>query len=146
VIRPAKFDDIEALVLMGQRFFSDASYRGPRRAIEPRTFATHLCRLLSDENVGFFVSERGGVPVAAIAVLLTSCPFDGRISASKMHWIIDPELGRGEGIRLARHAEKWARAGGAVELFISGMNDEVDALLPRLGFEHVEKNFSKVLA
>jgi hypothetical protein len=145
MIRPAKLEDVEALVLIGQRFFSGSSYRGPRRTIEPRAFATHLCRLIDSEDVGFFVSERDGKPVGFIAVALAISPYDGRLVASKMHWAVDPELGRGEGIRLATHAEKWARAGDAAEMFMSGMNDDVERLLSGMGFEHVETNYSKVL-
>jgi hypothetical protein len=145
VIRPATIDDIEPLVLLGDRFFSSDRYRGPRREIDPRSFAVHLCNLLNNDEIGFFVAERDRKVVGFIAVALAYSPYDGRLIASKMHWAVDPELGRGEGIRLAKHAEEWARAEGAVELFMSGMNEDVERLLDGMGFAHVESNFTKVL-
>lgn len=145
MIRPATIDDVEPIVLLGHRFFSSDRYRGPRREVDPRSFAVHLCQLLGNDEIGFFVAERDRCVVGMIAVRLAYSPYDGRLVASKMHWAVDPELGRGEGIRLAAHAEQWARTEGAVELFMSGMNEDVEKILSGKGFERVETNFSKVL-
>jgi hypothetical protein len=134
MIRPATQSDVPDLVPMARDFMAAGDHWGHRRCFDGDTFAAHASAAIAHPDCGFFVSDRGGVVDGVIAMLLASDPFDGRVSALKMHWLGAP----GAGLRLERHGREWAASRGATGVTMSAVNDRGAALLERLGYQRTE--------
>jgi GNAT superfamily N-acetyltransferase len=130
---------------MGARFFAGGDYRGPKVDFDRVHFAAHLADMITSPLAGVFVAERCGRVAGMIAGLLIASPYTGEPVCLKTQWIADPSRGRGSGLALLRHLEKWATARGARKMFAASMSVKGAAVLERCGFVEFEANFTKVL-
>jgi len=144
VIRDATEQDIPRLVAMGERFLTETVYRG-RVPVDPATMARTLALLVATENGTVLVSERDGVVVGMIGLLLFENPISGELTAGELFWWVEPEH-RGIGVRLLKRAEQWARRAGARKVHMIAPTPEVGQLYDRLGYGYLEAAYQKAIA
>lgn len=128
---------------MGERFLTETAYRG-RVTVNPAQMAVLVAQLLDGETGAIFVSEREGAVVGMIGLLAFVHPIAGELTVAEVFWWVEPEH-RGGGVRLLKRAEQWARALGAVKLFMIAPTAEVGQLYERLGYESLETCYQRAL-
>lgn len=142
-IREARTSDTPALVAMGLRFLRESCYRG--RIRENAEQMASLVTLLVEQPHGVvFVSERAGQVTGMIGLLLFDQPLSGDRMATELFWWVEPEH-RGQGVRLLKHAETWARAQGAKALQMIAPTEGVEQLYRRLGYDRIEVAYQRAL-
>lgn len=134
MIRAATQSDVPALVPLARDFMASHAYWGAPRGFDDGTFAAHAGAVIAHPDCGVFVSERGGGIDGVMALLVARDPFDGGVSALKMHWL----GAHGSGLRLERHGREWAAKRGATGITMSAVDDRGAALLERLGYRRAE--------
>lgn len=141
-IRPAIAADISALVHMGERFLAASPYADVLTK-NPQQMAT-LCQQLIDGTGVILVLDGGSGPVGMIGLYCAPHFLSGDLSVGEVFWWVDPDQ-RGQGVRLMRAAETWARERGAVAMQMVAPDDRVGALYQRLGYQPVERTYLRVL-
>lgn len=149
-VRLADYEDVPALVALGQEFFASGDYwaadDGKRWDFHPVGFAHHLLALINRDDVGFFVGVTDDDEIAsAFVIILTPDVFaPAKLVAMKLHWLTAPRFaGYGRGVLKA--AKNWAKARGATRIGIGAISDRSQHLLETLGFHRTEVFFSKDL-
>lgn len=141
MIRAAVEADIPRMVEMGLRFHRESSYK-ETLAANPEQMRTLCVQLLSGH--GLLVSERDGELVGMIGFFISPHFISGESAATECFWWVEPEY-RGEGIRLMREAEKFARSSGATKMMMIAPTDQVANVYERLGYDFVEYAYQKSL-
>lgn len=142
MIRRAEAGDLERLMEMGQRFVASTEYAS-RISIDPERLSDTIVKVATNPDGVIFVSGPE-VPTGMIAMVAYDHPFSGERTAFEVVWWVDPEA-RGDGVRLLKAAEDWARERGATAMQMVAPNDRVGALYRRLGYEAVETSFQRRL-
>lgn len=144
VIRPAAGIDASQIVALGARFLREV-YADRLAPADPAQLLATATWMLNGEDRAVFVADRGdGQLTGMIGVFLHPHPFTGERTASEMFWWVDPET-RGEGMRLLRAAEAWARRAGAVVLQMGAPDARVGQFYERLGFTKLETSYARRL-
>jgi len=127
---------------MGLRFIRDTGYC---RHIEgdPAAMAKLFDGLI-DGGGAIFVSERAGIVVGMLGLLIFTHPFSGEKVASELFWWVEPDS-RGDGLELMRRAENEARARGAQRMQMIAPNEAVARIYRRKGYEYVESTYQRKL-
>ena len=144
--RPATLADVEAIVLMGERFRSQTTY-ATTVGKSPESVRALTTRMVTGDDSIVFVAEdpETGDLVGMIAVLLYTHYMSGAKKAIELVWWVDPDQRGALGVRLLRDAERWARAHGAEALEMIAPNPRVERLYDRLGYTPVERMYFRRL-
>jgi len=143
MIRQATIEDMPRLVEMGRRFAAETEYRKIIE-VKPERIEASVVSLMANPDGVFFVSGSDGSPTGMIAMLAYDHPFSGERTAFEVVWWVDPEA-RGDGVRLLRAAEGWAKEQGIHKVQMVAPNERVGALYQRLGYEPVEVSYQRSL-
>lgn len=143
MIRRATLEDVPRLIEMGQRFVKETEYTGMVEATPEKIAQTVTAMLDSPANV-VFVSAAGDSLTGMLLAVVYEHPFSGDLIGSELVWWVEPEV-RGEGLRLLRATEKWARDAGATRMQMVAPNERVAALYRRLGYVAMETAFQRSL-
>lgn len=143
MIRKAVADDMARLVEMGQRFAAETEYAA-FISIDADRLAQTIANVTASPDGAVLVSEAGDKAKGMIAMIVYDHPYSGQRTAFELVWWVDPEA-RGDGVRLLRAAEEWARDQGATAMQMVAPNERVGALYRRLGYEPVETSFQRSL-
>lgn len=143
MIRAAKYNDIPRMVEMGTRFV--AEHYPNQLASKPEAMGKLVEQMIASDDALLLVSEDVYVR-GMIGIFLFHHPMSGELTASETFWWIDPESrGGGDGVRLMRDAENWARERGAVRMQMIAPDDRVGEFYRRLGYGEVETTWQKEL-
>jgi GNAT superfamily N-acetyltransferase len=82
--------------------------------------------------------------VGMIGVIATFHPYSGQAVMSEMFWYVTPEH-RGQGVRLLRAAELWAKSHDIRQSIMISPSEKVSAFYVRCGYAPVETQFIKNL-
>lgn len=130
---------------MGLRFIDETSYAG-KIGKDRETIRDLLTRLMSSAHAMLAVScGHDGTLNGMIGAFVFYHPISGEKVAGEMFWWMEPEA-RGQGVRLYRYMEQWAKAMGAVKLQMVAPTAKVGDFYRRLGFYEVETTFQRDLA
>jgi GNAT superfamily N-acetyltransferase len=143
MIRRATEQDIPRLIEMGQRFVAETEYRDLVDAKPEQLEHTISLMLASPANV-VLVSESKEAVTGMLAAVVYEHPFSGTLTGSELVWWVDPEA-RGDGLRLLRAAEAWAKDAGASRMQMVAPNEKVATLYRRLGYVEMETAFQRSL-
>lgn len=143
LIRRATADDTVRLIEMGQNFVEGTDYK-VLISVKPERLADTIASVLGNPDGVVLVSGSDATLTGMIAMLAYDHPFSGERTAFEIVWWVEPEA-RGDGIRLLRAAEAWAREQGATAVQMVAPNDRVGALYQRLGYAPVETSFQRSL-
>lgn len=141
MIREATEADVDSIVAMGRRFLSETRYRGTI-ADNPAQMAVLARNLITNEVGVLLVSEAAGVLTGMFGAFLYVHPISGERMATELFWWVQPEH-RGHGIRLLKHAERWARGQGAKALQMIAPTPDVEAIYSALGYSQVETAYQR---
>lgn len=141
-VRPAVFEDVPWLIAMGTRFIRETEYRH-HMAVDHATLSQLMASLMdNDEAIILVVGER---PHGMIGMIIFDHPMSGEKFASELFWWTDPDQ-RGEGIKLLKAAERWAKEAGAVRIQMVAPNDRTAQAYERLGYSKIETHYQRGLA
>lgn len=141
MIREATIDDIPVLVAMGMRFAQSDAYKRFVRD-NPVQFE-EMARMLITSGLGvMLVLEKNGCVEGMIGMLCTPHFLSGDMFAGEICWWINPEH-RGDGVRLMKFAETWAREHGALSIQMVAPNERVGRLYERMGYQQTEVSYQK---
>lgn len=130
---------------MGARFLTETVYAGRSVPVNPAAMTRTVTFLIGSELGVVFVSEREGVVVGMLGLLLFENPITGESTASELFWWVEPEY-RGLGVRLLKRGEQWAREMGAQQVHMIAPTPEVGQLYTRLGYDYLESAYHKAMA
>lgn len=142
MIRRATVEDTPRLLEMGQRFAMETEYRD-LIAINQERLSSFIETTLANPESCVLVSGSDDL-TGMIALLTYDHPFSGERTAFEVVWWVDPEA-RGDGVRLLRGAETWARERGIRKMQMVAPNERVGALYRRLGYAPVETSYQRSL-
>lgn len=126
---------------MGKKFIATSSYSGHIVGDDEKMAA--LARGLIDNPFGLLLVT--GEPCnGMIGVLAFQHPMSGQIVSSEMFWWVEPDV-RGQGVRLLRAAEEWARSVGSERMMMIAPDDRVGEFYERVGYERVETTWMRRL-
>lgn len=147
-IRPATHDDLDALLAMGEKFFSFSRFA--QFAIFDRDTARASITALIDAEVGVcLVAVIDGEVIGGIVGALSPLWFAPTcLSATEFAWWVSEEHRGGmAGVKLLRSFEQWAKDKGAAMVSLSDLiiNGETPAgrLLENLGYLAIERSHVK---
>ena len=147
MIRELTVDEIPLCVEGGKSFFDEGKLPG---GFKPEIFIACWQRLIRN-GIGVILglfNESGEIQGALGAVIYPDMN-NGDITAVENFWYMLPQC-RGQGLKLLKEYEKWARRRGAKRLamihLLNLQPEKLGALYQRLGFEPIETNYIKVLA
>ena len=141
VIREATVDDIPILVEMGMRFAQSDAYKHIVRD-NPVQFEV-MAQMLITSGLGvMLVLEKNGRVEGMIGMLCTPHFLSGDMFAGEICWWINPEH-RGDGVRLMKFAETWAREHGALSIQMVAPNERVGRFYERMGYQQIETSYQK---
>lgn len=143
MIRPATVADTKRLIEMGQSFVNETSY-SLLISVNPERLSGIIGGILENPDGVVLVSGSDATVTGMIAMVVYNHPFSGERTAFEIVWWVEPES-RGDGIRLLRAAEEWAREQGAKHMQMVAPNERVAALYQRLGYGLVETSFQRSL-
>lgn len=143
MIREAILADVPRLVEMGIRWVHEGPYADH---ITPRAepMAKLATMLIEADHGMIWVSDHGGSLVGMLGVIATFHPYSGDPVMSEMFWYVEPEH-RGQGVRLLKTAEAWARSHGVTASIMISPSAKVSTFYRRLGYELLEEQFIKKL-
>jgi GNAT superfamily N-acetyltransferase len=128
---------------MAERFITETEYKDVLK-LSPENLERSVTYFLGNPDVAVFVSGRHDSPTGMIIMLGYEHPFTGERIASEMVWWVNPES-RGDGIRLLKAAEGWAKEQGIPKISMIAPSARVGALYERLGYKAVETAYQKGL-
>lgn len=143
MIRRATVNDSERLMEMGMRFVAQTTYSGFIAAKPERLIDTIGSVLMNPDGV-ILVSGSDASLTGMIAMLAYDHPFSGERTAFEVVWWVEPEA-RGDGVRLLRAAEDWAKEQGAGKVQMVAPDDRVGTLYRRMGYVPVETSYQRSL-
>lgn len=142
-VRRATLDDLNAIVELGIETWPDAPFSQlpPSRAWMHQSIARFLH---TDGAAGWLLCEDRTL-VGVLAVSLLDHWMTGQRIAVQWWWWIRPEHRNGQGLRLLRAAEDWAKIHHASEMHLLSVNANFDALCEALRYNKLETTYSKEL-
>lgn len=143
MIRRAQPEDMDRLIEMGKRFVEETSYRDLIR-IDSERLAGTIAKVADSEDGAVLVSGSDASVTGMIAMVAYDHPYSGERTAFELVWWVEPEA-RGDGVRLLRAAETWAREQGCRHMQMVAPNERVGALYQRLGYSPVETSYQRSL-
>jgi GNAT superfamily N-acetyltransferase len=145
VIREATVADVPRLLEMGLRFLRESEYAAHIDG-DPAQIEQTMRQLIDLEDRAILVTTRGEDVVGMIGLVAYPHPFSGQRAVVELFWWVDPEHRTGgDGIRLLRAAEAWARKASARHIQMIAPNGDVERLYQRLGYTRVEVAFQRSL-
>jgi len=144
MIRRAEPKDMERILEMGQRFVAETSYLSILGGVSIERVMTTIANVALSPDGVILLSGENGSTSGMIAMLTYDHPFSGERTAFEVVWWVDPEA-RGNGVRLLKAAERWAKEQGAVKVQMIAPNERIGALYTRLGYSPVETSFQRSL-
>ena len=128
---------------MGTRWVHEGPYAAhitPR----PEPMAKLAPLLIEADHGMVWVSECDGAIVGMLGVVGTFHPYSGEPVMSEMFWYVEPEH-RGQGVRLLKIAEDWARANGIADSIMISPSEKVSNFYEKLGYRLLETQYIKRL-
>lgn len=133
--------DIADLVDMAREFAQMSPYRDKK--FSPASTERYLRALIDDHNTVIFRTDDG-----AVGAVLEHTPFCISVTARELFWFARKS---GEGIRLLKEMEKWAKKRGADTVLMNSLSttrsdiEKVDRVLNALGYECIEHTHIKAI-
>lgn len=141
MIRDAVYEDVADLVELGIRFIESGKYKG-KLTVDPETLANTMFALIDSPQGLLLVNEKGGRRIGMFGGIISFSPFSGEQVAMELFWYVEPES-RGDGVRLLRRAEQWAKSLGVSKFINVSPTKKVDHFLRRMKYTALETHFIK---
>lgn len=141
MIRRATEQDVDAIVALGREMVATTGYHVFVGFDEARV--AHVTRdLIANPDAALFVAERDGLVTGMLAMLVYAHPFSGDRIAGEVVWFMDPAK-RGDGVRLLKAAEAWAKTTDAVAVQMIAPTERVGDFYRAVGYAPVETAYQR---
>lgn len=141
MIREATPIDVPRLVAMGREFLQTTAYHA--LIAENQTQMEMLASTLIDKDSGVvLVADHRGDLTGMIGLLIAPHHLSAEPVAMEAFWWASTP---GDGVRLLKAAEEWAREHGAVAMQMVAPSERVGALCMRKGYSLVEWGYMRRL-
>ncbi len=145
MIREATMADVPTLVLLGHEFLTTTGYH-TILSDNPAQMEAMATQLVMEDTGVVYVSDHAGTLTGMLGMVIFRHHLSAEPTAGEVFWYVAPDA-RGDGLRLVREAERWARAHGATKMQMVAPNGtDVGKLYARLGFDAIEIAYQKDLA
>jgi Acetyltransferase (GNAT) family len=134
MIREAALADLADLVAMGQTFLRASPYASVLPE-NPTQIAALFTTLIEQDHGVMLVADHDGVLTGMIGIVVLPHHFSAEPMAMEACWWSTTP---GDGVRLLKASERWARARGAVAMQMVAPTERVGALYARLGYGLIE--------
>lgn len=141
MIREATHADTETLVTMGREFLRSTDYR-LLLADNPAQMAALVETLIDHASGVVLVADHDGALTGMIGVLVTAHHLSAEPTAMECFWWSSTP---GDGVRLLKASEQWAREHGAVAMQMVAPDERVGALYARMGYDLIERGYMRRL-
>lgn len=142
-IYQATVSDIPRIVAMGTDFLRSSDYRHTYLE-SPAHIAALAQRLIESPEGDVLLLVVADRIVGMIGIMAYDHFISGQRTAGEVVYWVDPSA-RGNGLRLLRAAEQWARTQGAEVMQMISPTPRVDELYQRLGYMPIERTFQRTL-
>jgi hypothetical protein len=139
VIREATPLDLPRLVAMGREFLHGSAYQA-LIADNPEQMEALASSLIERDGGVVLVADHSGELTGMIGVLVTAHHLSAEPVAMEAFWWASTP---GDGVRLLKASESWARANGAVAMQMVAPDERVGALYARSGYALIEHGYMK---
>lgn len=141
MIREATPLDVPALVAMGREFLATSDYHA-LLLDNPDQMAALATQLIAADLGVVLVADHDGTLTGMIGVLVTAHHLSAEPVAMEAFWWSSTP---GDGVRLLRASEAWARDCGAVAMQMVAPSERVGALYARMGYDLIERGYMRRL-
>lgn len=145
-IRPARDEDYERLVTMGQRFIAESLYGRLFPHLSQTTVTIQVMVELCETAGIIYVAEVNGRVVGMMGLtLVDDHPLTGGKVVEELAWYVEPEHRKGRvGPLLLGAAEAWTTTNGANVLkMVAPWGSDVGRFLERKGYTAVETAYMR---
>ena len=129
------------IVRLAERMVATTGYHA-FMALDGERVSALTRELLDNPDAAVFVAERAGEVVGMLAMLVYPHPFSGARIAGELVWFTDPDQ-RGDGVKLLRAAEAWARTTDAVAVQMIAPTDRVGEFYRAMGYTPIETAYQR---
>lgn len=145
LIRAATVEDLPRCSQSAQEFYESAPSLG---SFELDRFITMWTMLLGNGSGVIFLLLDGEVIVGAIGGVAYPDTYTANLMATEFFWFVG-KASRGQGVRLYRLFEQWARDRGCAQIrmvhLLDLMPEKVARFYDRAGFKPLEVHYAKEL-
>ncbi len=139
MIREAEPKDVAALVAMGCAFLRGSDYRA-MIADNPAQMEALASTLIDSDTGVVLVADHDGTLTGMIGLLVTAHHLSAEPVAMECFWWSTTP---GDGVRLLKASESWARSHGAVAMQMVAPDERVGALYARMGYALIERGYMR---
>lgn len=141
MIREATDADVPTLVAMGREFLNGTDYR-MLLADNPEQMAALARHLVAQPGGVVLVVDHDGTLTGMIGILIATHHLSAEAVAMEAFWWATSP---GDGVRLLKASEQWAKEHGAVAMQMVAPSDRVGALYARMGYNLIERGYMRRL-
>jgi len=146
MIRKATVEDLPKMEACAREFYASSKFLTD---FDPERFTALWTGLFASDIGVIFIVEDGGEIRGAIGGVVYPDTYSPRQIASEFFWWISPGH-RGEGLKLYREFESWAKGKQCQEIrmvhLLDSMPEKLERVYRHLGFHPVEVCYSKEIA
>jgi GNAT superfamily N-acetyltransferase len=145
MIRELTVEELPLIYRLGKMFYEEGKLPGK---FDNDVFLKTWTKFLQSGIGRIFGAFQGEEFVGALACMTTPDMYDGQKVAIETFWYVFPEF-RGQGVRLMKHYENWAKNNGVSRVLmgaIAGLHDEeLGSFYERCGYRRLETTYSKTI-
>jgi GNAT superfamily N-acetyltransferase len=145
LIRRAELADLRNMAHLAQEFYAASHIL---RTFDLDRFVTMWTHWLTSGMGEIFLLDEGGQIQGTIGGVIHQETYSSDLIAAEFFWYVEDKH-RGQGIRLFRAFEDWAKQSGASEIrmghLVDSMPEKVGAFYERVGYRKVETLYAKRL-
>ena len=146
LVRSATKDDLKQYVKLAETFHA-ASPMHDVIDFDPKGYAEFYTLALQNESMGIWLAEIEDKVVGIVGAIAYPLYFNpNALVVQELWWWLDPAF-RGEGNKMFKQIELWAKKRNASALFMIALEDDraakMEKVYQRAGFKPIERTFMK---
>jgi GNAT superfamily N-acetyltransferase len=146
LVRSATKDDLEQYVKLAEKFHAASPMHGAID-FDSKGYAEFYVSSLQNESMGIWLAEIENKVVGIVGAIAYPLYFNpNALVVQELWWWLDPAF-RGEGNKMFKQIELWAKERNASALFMIALEDDraakMEKVYQRAGFKPIERTFMK---
>jgi len=146
IVRNATAFDLDKYVVLAEKFHAASPMHGAID-FDPKGYAEFYISALQNESMGIWLAEIENKVVGIVGAIAYPLYFNpNALVVQELWWWLDPAF-RGEGNKMFKQIELWAKERNAAALFMIALEDDraakMEKVYQRAGFKPIERTFMK---
>jgi GNAT superfamily N-acetyltransferase len=146
LVRSATKNDLKQYVKLAETFHAASPMHGVID-FDPKGYAEFYTLALQNESMGIWLAEIENKVVGIVGAIAYPLYFNpNALVVQELWWWLDPAF-RGEGNKMFKQIELWAKERNASALFMIALEDDraakMEKVYQRAGFKPIERTFMK---